>query len=242
MIDVKTVPELVEIIYNPASGLTLGAAVSCQRVYENPSLVTAYPGLIDAAELIGGVQIQNRASFGGNLCNSSPAADSIPALIVHYATCRIAGPDGTREVPVEHFCTAPGKNVLTPSEILVSLRFPPPPGNFGAAYLRFIPRNEMDIAVVGCGASVQLSTDRRTFAGARIALGAVAPTPLLVEAAGELMGQPVTDEAISKAALEAQAAAHPITDMRGTAEYRHHLVGVLTRRALRKAIERARAS
>lgn len=239
MIDVKTIPELVEITYNPASGLTLGAAVSCQRVYENPSLVTAYRGLIDAAELIGGVQIQNRASFGGNLCNSSPAADSIPALIVHYATCRIAGPDGKREVPVEHFCTAPGKNVLAPSEILVSLHFPPAPENFGAAYLRFIPRNEMDIAVVGCGASVQLSADRKTFARARIALGAVAPTPLLVEAAGELVGQPVTDEAISKAALEAQAAAHPITDMRGTAEYRRHLVGVLTRRALRKAIERA---
>jgi carbon-monoxide dehydrogenase medium subunit len=192
MIDVKTIPELVEIIYNPASGLTLGAAVSCQRVYEHPDLVSAYPGLIDAAELIGGVQIQNRASFGGNLCNSSPAADSIPAMIVHYATCRIAGPDGTREVPVEQFCTAPGN-----------------------------------------------SADRKTFARARIALGAVAPTPLLVEAAGELVGQSVTDEAISKVALAAQAAARPITDMRGTAEYRRHLVGVLTRRALRKAIERA---
>ena len=239
MIDVKTIPELVEISYNPASGLTLGAAVSCQRVYENPSLVSAYPGLIDAAELIGGVQIQNRASFGGNLCNSSPAADSIPALIVHHASCRIAGPNGTREVPVEHFCAAPGKNVLAASEILVSLHFPPPPENFGAAYLRFIPRNEMDIAVVGCGASVQLSADRKTFARARIALGAVAPTPLLVEAAGGLVGQPVTDEAISKAALEAQAAARPITDMRGTAEYRRHLVGVLTRRALRTAIGRA---
>jgi carbon-monoxide dehydrogenase medium subunit len=241
MIDVKTIPELVEIIYNPASGLTLGAAVSCQRIYENPHLVSAYPGLIDAAELIGGVQIQNRASFGGNLCNSSPAADSIPALIVHYATCRIAGPDGTREVAVEHFCTAPGKNVLAPNEILVSLHFPPRPENFGAAYLRFIPRNEMDIAVVGCGASVQLSADRKSFARVRIALGAVAPTPLLVEAAGELVGQPVTDEAIRKAAREAQAAARPITDMRGTAEYRRHLVGVLTRRALRKAIERARS-
>ena len=241
MIDVKTIPELVEIIYNPASGLTLGAAVSCQRIYENPHLVSAYPGLIDAAELIGGVQIQNRASLGGNLCNSSPAADSIPAMIVHYATCRIAGPDGTREVAVEHFCTAPGKNVLAPNEILVSLHFPPRPENFGAAYLRFIPRNEMDIAVVGCGASVQLSADRKSFARVRIALGAVAPTPLLVEAAGELVGQPVTDEAIRKAAREAQAAARPITDMRGTAEYRRHLVGVLTRRALRKAIERARS-
>lgn len=242
MIDVKNIPELVEITYNPASGLTLGAAVSCQRIYENPSLIKAYPGLIDAAELIGGVQIQNRASFGGNLCNSSPAADSIPALIAHYAICRIAGPGGTREVPVEHFCTAPGKNLLGPSEVLVSFHLPPPGANFGAAYLRFIPRNEMDIAVVGCGASVQLSADGKTFTRARIALGAVAPTPLLVESAAELVGQRVTEDAISKAALEAQAAAHPITDMRGTAEYRRHLVGVLTRRALRKALERARAS
>jgi carbon-monoxide dehydrogenase medium subunit len=242
MIDVKNIPELIEITYNPATGLTLGAAVSCQRVYEDPSMIKAYPGLIDAAELIGGIQIQNRASFGGNLCNSSPAADSIPALIVHYAICRIAGPEGTREVPVEHFCTAPGENVLRPSEILVSFHIPPPAAGFGAGYLRFIPRNEMDIAVVGCGASVQLSADRKSFARARIALGAVAPTPLLVESAAGLVGQPLTEDAISKAALEAQAAARPITDMRGTAEFRRHLVGVLTRRALRKAIERAKAS
>jgi len=242
MIDVKNIPELMEMTYNPATGLTLGAAVSCQRMYENPSVSKAYPGLIDAAELIGGIQIQNRASFGGNLCNSSPAADSIPALIVHYAICRVACPEGTREVPVEHFCTAPGKNVMRPNEVLVSFHIPPPPANFGASYLRFIPRNEMDIAVVGCGASVHLSADRKTFARARIALGAVAPTPLLVENAAGLVGQQVTEEAISKAALEAQAAARPITDMRGTAEYRRHLVGVLTRRALRKAIERAKAS
>jgi len=240
MIDAKHIPELVEIICDPSDGLTLGAAVSCQRIYEHPVITETYPGLIDAAELIGGIQIQNRASLGGNLCNSSPAADSIPALIVHSGTCRIAGPDGTREVSVEQFCTAPGKNVLKPNEILVSLHFPPPPPNFGAGYLRFIPRNEMDIAVVGCGASVQLSDDHKTFAQARLALGAVAPTPLLVENAAGLVGQPVTEEAIAKAAQAAQAAARPITDMRGTAEYRRHLVGVLARRTLRKAVERAR--
>jgi carbon-monoxide dehydrogenase medium subunit len=243
MIDVKNIPELGEITYSPQGGLTLGAAVPCQRIYENPSLCKAYPGLIDAAELIGGIQIQNRASFGGNLCNSSPAADSIPAMIVHHAVCRIAGPAGTREIPVEHFCTAPGQNVLKPNEVLVSFHIPPPASNFGASYLRFIPRNEMDIAVVGCGASVQLSADRKTFVRARVALGAVAPTPLLVESAAlELVGQLVTEDAISKAALEAQAAARPITDMRGTAEFRRHLVEVLTRRALRKAIERTKAS
>jgi len=243
MIDVKNIPELQEVTYDPLRGLTLGAAVPCYRIYENSGVCEAYPGLIDAAELIGGIQIQSRASFGGNLCNSSPAADSIPALIVHYAVCRIVGPQGTREIPVEQFCTAPGKNVLKPNELLGSLHVPPPAENFGASYLRFIPRNEMDIAVVGCGASVQLSADGRTYLRARIALGAVAPTPLLVEtAAAALVGQDVTEDAIGKAALEAQAAAHPITDMRGPAEFRRHLVGVLTRRALRKATERAKAS
>lgn len=241
MIDAKNVPELAEISYSPATGLTLGAAVSCQRLYENAAVAKAYPGLIDAAELIGGIQIQSRASLGGNLCNSSPAADSIPALIAHNAICRIAGPEGTREVPVESFCTAPGKNVLKPNEVLVAFHIAPPPANFGAAYLRFIPRNEMDIAVVGCGVSVVLSPDMKTFAQARIALGAVAPTPLLVENAAGLIGQPVTDEAIAKAAISAQSAARPISDMRGTAEYRRHLVGVLARRTLRKAVERAKA-
>jgi CO/xanthine dehydrogenase FAD-binding subunit len=240
MIDAKKIPELMELRLDPVKGLTLGASVPCYRLYEDRDLAKTYPGLMDAAELIGGVQIQNRASFGGNLCNSSPAADSIPALIVHSAICRIAGPDGQREVPVENFCLAPGKNVLKPDEMLVSFFIPFPPKHFGAHYLRFIPRNEMDIAVVGCGASVVLSPDKRNFARARIALGAVAPTPLLVEsAAAELVGKEVGEPAIGRAALAAQAATRPISDMRGTAEYRRHLTGVLTRRALRKAIRRA---
>jgi CO/xanthine dehydrogenase FAD-binding subunit len=243
MIDVKHIPELLELTHDPVQGLTVGAAVPCQRIYENSSVCRAYPGLIDAAELIGGIQIQSRASFGGNLCNASPAADSIPAMIAHYAVCRIAGPEGTRAIPVESFCTGPGKNVLKPNELLVSLHFPPPPANFGASYLRFIPRNEMDIAVAGCGVSVQLSPDGSSYARARLALGAVAPTPLLVEtAAAELIGKEPTENTINKAALQAQSVARPITDMRGPAEYRRHLVGVLTRRALGKATERARAA
>lgn len=242
MIDAKNVPELVEIAYSPAAGLTLGAAVTCQQIYNNAAVAKAFPGLIDAAELIGGIQIQNRASLGGNLCNSSPAADSIPALIAHRALCRIAGPGGAREVPVESFCTGPGKNVLRPDELLVAFHIPTPPANFGGAYLRFIPRNEMDIAVVGCGVSVELSADHKTFTQARIALGAVAPTPLLVDNAAGLIGQAVSDEAMEKAAAVAQAAARPITDMRGTAEYRRHLVGVLVRRTLRKALTRANRS
>ncbi|MFN8005582.1 MAG: xanthine dehydrogenase family protein subunit M [Terriglobia bacterium] len=241
IIDIKKIPELMEIKYDAVQGLLLGASVPCHRIYEDPRIQKAYPGLIDAASLIGGIQIQSRASLGGNLCNSSPAADSIPALMVHEATCLIAGSQGSRTVPVEEFCTGPGKNVLDPTELLVALKIPAPPKHFGASYLRFIPRNEMDIAVVGCGASVELSDDRRSFVRARIALGAVAPTPLLVKEAGALLaGKKISDDIIEQAASLAQAAARPITDMRGTAEYRRHLVGVLTRRALHNAVQRAK--
>jgi carbon-monoxide dehydrogenase medium subunit len=199
--------------------------------------------LIDAASLIGGVQIQGRASMGGNLCNASPAADSIPALIAHSAICNVAGPNGHRQIAVEDFCIAPGRNALQNGEFLVSLQIPAAKAGFGAAYLRFIPRNEMDIAVVGVGASVQLDESRSKIVSARIALGAVAPKPLFVPAAGDsLAGKAISDAAIEEAARLAQAAATPITDMRGTAEYRKHLAAVLTRRALQKAIERAKAS
>ena len=161
-------------------GPRLGAAVPCYRIYEHEQIAKAYPGLIDAASLIGGIQIQSRASLGGNLCNASPAADSIPPLIALEAVCVIAGPEGTREVPVEKFCTAPGKTVLGPGEFLVSLKFPPPKPRSGASYLRFIPRNEMDIAVVGAGVSVDLDDAKKQCTAARVALAAVAPTPLLV--------------------------------------------------------------
>ena len=243
VIDVKRVKETTELTYDAQRGLTLGAAVPCHRIYDDKALAKAYPGLIDSASLIGGVQIQGRASIGGNLCNASPAADSIPALIVHSVICHIAGPNGQRQVPVEDFCVAPGRTVLQNGEFLVALSFPAPKPGFGAAYLRFIPRNEMDIAVVGVGASVQLDESRTKIVSARIALGAVAPKPLFIPAAGEaLAGKAISDEAIAEAARLAQAAATPITDMRGTAEYRKHLSAVLTGRALRKAIERAKTS
>src|SRR5205807_9567140 len=126
--------------YHPERGLVLGAAVACCRIYEDAVIAQRYPGLIDAVALVGGIQIQSRASVGGNLCNASPAADTIPPLIVHRAVCRIAGPNGARDLPVDEFCTGPGKTQLQPGELLVSLRLPPPPPDFGAAYLRFIPR------------------------------------------------------------------------------------------------------
>lgn len=241
VIDIKGIPEVSELSFDPAEGLRIGASVPCHRIYNDATTVAKYPGLIDAASLIGGIQIQGRASLGGNLCNASPAADSIPALIVHRAICDIALPQTRRRVPVEEFCTAPGKTVLARGEFLASLHLPPPAPGFGAAYLRFIPRNEMDIAVVGVGASVQLDESRQRIVSARIALGAVAPTPLFVPEAGDaLAGASPGDDAFARAAAIAQNAARPISDMRGTAEYRRHLVGVLTRRALAIAVERAR--
>ncbi|HRW05674.1 MAG TPA: xanthine dehydrogenase family protein subunit M [Caldilineaceae bacterium] len=243
VIDVKGLPETTAMGYDASKGLSLGAAVPCHRMYDDKSVATAYPGLMDSAHLIGGTQIQGRASMGGNLCNASPAADSIPNLIAHGAICHIAGPNGRRQLKVEEFCTGPGRNALGQGEFLVSLEIPAPKPGFGAAYLRFIPRNEMDIAVVGVGASVQLDESRSNFVSARIALGAVAPTPLYVEEAGAaLAGKPVNEASIAEAAKIAQAAAKPISDMRGTAEYRKHLAAVLTRRTLQKAIERAKAS
>ena len=240
LVDVKTIPELVSVKLD-SRGLQIGAAVPCYRIYEDPAVAKAYPGLIDAASLIGGIQIQSRASLGGNLCNASPSADAVCPLIVHSAVAVIAGPRGTREVPVEDFCTAPGKTVLGKGEFLVSLRMPRPPARFGAAYERFIPRNEMDIAVVGVASSVALDASGRKFRSTRIALAAVGPTPIYASAASEyLSGKPATEESIAQAAAMAKVAARPISDMRGTVEQRKHLVEVLTRRTLTKAVQRAR--
>ena len=241
LVDIKPIPEVNELLYDPEEGLRLGAAVPCVRIYGDPAVAEAYPGLVDAVALIGGVQIQGRASVGGNLGNASPAADTIPALIVHAAACVIAGPSGRREVPVEDFCTGPGQTVLEKGEFLVLLRLPPPQPGFGAGYLRFIPRNEMDIAVAGAGASVVLGKGGTTFHSARVALAAVAPRPLFVPEAGDaLAGRPVSEAAIDEAARIARATARPISDMRGTAAQRKHLAEVLTRRALHRAVERAR--
>ena len=186
-------------------------------------------------------RFQGRAAVGGNLCNASPAADCIPPLIVLNATCVIAGPNGERELPVEQFCTAPGQTALKKGEMLVSMKIPAPASNSSSFYLRFIPRNEMDIAVVGAGAAVTLDDAKQTIVSARIGLAAVAPTPLFAEEAStRLAGREVSDAAIDEAAEAAQAIARPISDMRGTAEQRTHLVGVLTRRALNGAIQRIR--
>jgi carbon-monoxide dehydrogenase medium subunit len=241
VVDIKDTPEVNTLAYDPDRGLTLGAAVPCYRIHDDEHLRKAYPGLHDGAGLVGGVQIQSRASVGGNLCNSSPAADTIPALIALRGVCRIYGPAGWREVPVESFCTGPGKNVLGRGEVLASIHLPPPWQPGSSSYLRFIPRNEMDIAVVGVGVALHLDAKLERCVEARISLAAVAPTPLLVlEAGAGLAGQALTDDALRQAAARARDAARPIDDMRGDAEYRKHLVGVLTYRCLQAALTRAR--
>lgn len=241
VVDVKSIPELNVVSYDASKGLTLGAAVPCYKIYQDKTVSAAYPGLIDTAWLIGGIQIQGRASIGGNVCNAAPSGDSIPAVIALEGVCNIAGPNGTRELPAEEFCTAPGRNALQSGEMLVSISFPAPVANSGANYQRFIPRNEMDIAVVGVGTSVVLDASGQNFVSARIALASVAPTPVFATEAGDsLAGKAVSEEAIQQASELAQAAAKPISDMRGTIRQRTHLVGVFTRRTLNRAIERAR--
>jgi CO/xanthine dehydrogenase FAD-binding subunit len=239
VVDVKHIPELSRISFDPITGLAVGAAVSCADIRTHPQVIALYPGLVDAVSIIGGTAIQERATMGGNLCNAAPSGDAIPAMIVHDATCVIAGPKDTRTVPVASFCTAPGKTVLTDEELLVSIHFSPPLPGSGASYRRFTPRHEMDIAVAGAGAWVQLTDGK--IAAARIAIGAVAPTPLLVEEAGSwLANREPTADTLTQAAAIAQQAALPITDVRGTEAQRRHLVGVLVRRTLQQAVERAK--
>ncbi len=241
VVDVKNIPELNQMSLSGDGGLTLGAAVPCYQIYQNEAVASAYPGLVDSASLIGGIQIQGRASIGGNLCNAAPSGDSIPVVIALGGVCHIAGPNGTRELPAEEFCTAPGQNALQQGEMLVAVEFPAAPANSGATYQRFIPRNEMDIAVAGVGSSVVLDASGQNFVSGRVSLASVAPTPVFSQAAGDsLAGKPVSDEAIREASELAMADARPITDMRGTIRQRIHLIGVLTRRTLNVAVERAR--
>ncbi len=240
VIDSKHIPELTELNLEH-NRLVLGASVSCRRIYEHPEITQNYPALAESTSLIGGMQIQGRATVGGNLCNAAPSADTVPALIVYGATAHVSGANGSREVAVEKFCLAPGRNCLGDDEILVNITLPLPPAHSGAKFLRFIPRNEMDIAVANAAAYVELDASGKTFKTARIAIGAVAPVPLLVEEAGAVLtGQAVGEDAIAQAARIARAAAKPIADMRGTVEHRLQLVEVLTARVLREAVARAK--
>ena len=237
IIDVKSIPELTKVEWTN-DNLVVGSAVPCYVLYEDEKINNQFPGIIDAASLIGGIQIQSRASLGGNLCNASPSADGICPLIVHNTMCVIAGPKGSREISVDQFCVSPGKNVLDEGEFLVSLKIPLPDSGFGAAYERFIPRNEMDIAVAAVGSSVVL--DGGKIIDSKIALAAVGPTPIYANKASEfLLGKDGSDDNLDQASQIAQDSCSPITDMRGDVEFRKHLIGVLTRRTLDLALKRA---
>ena len=239
-VDVKRIPRLRATSLD-ASGLRIGAAVPAAEIYENESIRSLWPGLAEATDLIGSTQIQGRATWSGNLCNASPAADSVPALIACRARAVVAGPDGERTIAVEDFTTGPGQTVLARGEFVVEFEVPAPAPHASDAYLRLIPRTEMDIAVVGVGAQLALD-DGGVVEEARIALGAVAPTALLVEeAARALVGSRLDDDALDAAAAAATAAANPIDDKRGTVAYRKKVAGVLTKRAAKIAYGRAQA-
>ena len=240
-VDIKHIPEVMGITYDPQQGLRVGAATPLYRVYGDADVQRVYPALRAATHVIGGKAIQGRASLGGNLGNSSPAADSIPAMMVLDGVAEIAGPNGRREVQVDAFCTGPGRNVLQPGEFIIALRFPQPAPHSGQAWERFIPRNEMDIAVVNAACALTLSGE--TVTAARIAIGAVAPTTIMAPAAMEaLTGRRLTDETIAAAGAAASETATPIDDMRGTVRQRKHLADVLVQRVVRAAAERARGN
>jgi len=239
LVDIKGISELREI-KEEAGGFRIGAAVAGAELKEHARLKSVWPGIVEAANLIGSTQIQGRASMGGNLCNGSPAADSVPALIAAGAKVSIVGPKGRREALVEDIMVGPRKLSLTKGEIVASFLLPPKPARTGDAYLRFIPRTEMDIAVVGCGICLTVDAGG-TCTAARVSLGAVAPRPLLVApAAAALIGTKLDDAAMQKLDAAARAACQPIDDKRGTKDYRIKVAGVLARRAAQIAIERAR--
>jgi carbon-monoxide dehydrogenase medium subunit len=239
LIDVKKISDVTELQIGDQETF-IGAAVASAVLNENAQLKALFPGLLEAADLIGSTQIQGRASIGGNLCNASPAGDSIPAMIACGAVCVIAGDGGRRELPVEDFVTGVGSNALAAGEMLVGLKLPNPSSGASSAYLRFIPRTEMDIAVAGCGVALTLD-DAGVCTDARVAIGAVAPTALLVpDAAQALIGTKVDEAALQAAGAACSAAASPISDKRGTAEYRRKVVGVLCRRAAAIAAQRVR--
>ena len=241
LVDIKKIPELTAIA-EEAGGFRVGAAVTAMELLEHDAFSKAWPGVIDGVKLIGSVQIMGRATMGGNLCNASPAADSVPALIAAGATGTIVGPDGRRDVPVEDIATAPGQTSLGKGEILVSFLFPPRPPHSGDAYRRFTPRTEMDIAVVGVGISLSLD-DSGACQAARVVLGAVAERALLVADAGAaLIGTAIDEAALDRLAAAASAACRPIDDKRGTKEFRIKVAGVLARRTAQDAYERARGN
>jgi carbon-monoxide dehydrogenase medium subunit len=240
IVDTKKIPGLIGV-KEEGDFYVIGAATPGATLSDNKVIEHTYPGIIEGLDLIGSTQIQGRASLAGNLCNASPAADSVPAMIAAKVVCVIAGPAGKHEVPVEAICIGPGRTSLAKGEFIIEFKIPKPKARQCDAYLRFIPRTEMDIAVVGCGINVTLDAGG-TCAAARVVLGAVAPTTVIVEdAAKALIGHKLDDATLAALDAAAQAACKPINDKRGTIEYRTKVAGVLARRTAAIAFERAAA-
>jgi aerobic carbon-monoxide dehydrogenase medium subunit len=241
IVDIKQIRE-TRTVTEDRGGWRIGAAVTGAELKEHPRLKQVWPGVVEAANLIGSTQIQGRATMGGNLCNGSPAADSVPALIAAGAVATLAGPQGRRDLPVEDVLLGPRKLALQKGELLVSFLLPPRPPRSSDAYLRFIPRTEMDIAVVGAGVSMTVD-GAGTITAARVSLGAVAPRVLLVpEAAAAIVGSRLDRPAQDRLEAAARAACRPIDDKRGTTEFRIQVAGVLARRAALIALDRARTA
>ncbi len=239
IIDVKNIPEMSTVVAE-GGGFRVGAAVPCMHLVENKAFSAAWPGVIDGINLIGSIQVRGRATVGGNLCNASPAADSVPAMIAAGAIASVMGPNGRRELPVEEIPAGPGKTSLAPGEVVTSFYLPHRPPRSGDAYLRFTPRSEMDIAVVGVGVNLTLD-ENGVCTAARVALGAVAARAMLVpECAAALIGTKVDEAALEKLAAAASAAAQPIDDKRGTKVFRIKVSGVLAKRAALVALRRAK--
>jgi carbon-monoxide dehydrogenase medium subunit len=239
IVDLKAIPGAVGVRQTPDGGFVIGAATCGAVLGENQALLEAWPGVIEGANLIGSTQVQGRASLGGNLCNASPAADSVPGLVAARAVAVVVGPSGQREVPIEKIPVGPGQTSLAKGEFVMEIRLPPRPARSGDAYLRFIPRTEMDIAVAGAGVNLVLDA-AGVVSEAHVALGAVAPTVLLVPEAGQaLVGSKLEEAALGRLDAAARAACRPISDKRGTAEFRTQIAGVLARRAALIAYSRA---
>ena len=238
IVDIKKIAEMTTIEETADGGFRIGAAVSGAVLGEHPRFGKVWPGVLEAVNLIGSTQVQGRATAGGNLCNGSPAGDSVPAMIAAGAIVTVQGPKGRRQMPVEAVPAGPGRTNFALGEILVGFTLPPRPAGSGDAYLRMIPRTEMDIAVVGCGVSLTLKAGVCT--AAQVALGAVAPTVLLVEAAAKaLIGTKLDAAALEAAAAACSAACRPIDDKRGTIAYRTRVAGVLLKRTTAIAADRA---
>ena len=241
MIDLKHIPGVKDIVKNSGGSWTIGAAVAGAELGAHAEFCADYPGIVEGLELVGSTQVQGRATLTGNLCNGSPAADSVPAMIAAGAVAHVVGPNGARDVAVGDIPVAPGKTSLNKGEIIASITLPPRGVHGGDAYLRFTPRTEMDIAVVGCAVNLTLDGDR--VATARIAMGAVAPTVIvLAQAADTIIGTTLDTVALDKLAAVVSAAVKPISDKRGTAEFRTDVAGVLAKRAAKIAYDRAKGN